>query len=225
MCVCVCTCVCARVCVCVYICVTYIYIYIYVYICQRLFTVINSFRFLSRSLNLSLFLLIKLSIKDRERGGEEREGDLFICRCLPPDTTWHNVKSLKADESGDKGEGKVWNEPRLEPSWSMLLIGSLGAMWAWWGKQFHEPKCGSGHICRVMAWTRQQGLVPYIGFEKVRGDLWGRSGIFKICVYIFVIYIYIHIYISGAEMGLVLLVPGTTNNSVNVIQNGLKIIH
>ena len=32
-------------------------------------------------------------------------------------------------------------------------------------------------------------------------------------------------YISGAEMGLVLLVPGMTNNSVNVIQNGLKIIH
>ena len=26
-------------------------------------------------------------------------------------------------------------------------------------------------------------------------------------------------------MELVLLVPGTTNNSVNVIQNGLKIIH
>ena len=36
---------------------------------------------------------------------------------------------------------------------------------------------------------------------------------------------YIYIYKSGAEMGLVLLVPGTTNNSVNVIQNGLKIIH
>ena len=56
----------------------------------------------------------------------------------------------------------------------MLLIGSLSAMWAWWGKQFHEPKCGSGHVCRVMAWTRQQGLVPYIDFEKVRGDLCGR---------------------------------------------------
>ena len=27
----------------------------------------------------------------------------------------------------------------------------------------------------------------------------------------------LYIYISGAEMGLVLLVPGTTNNSVNVI--------
>ena len=39
------------------------------------------------------------------------------------------------------------------------------------------------------------------------------------------VYIYIYIYISGAETGLVLLVPGTTNNSVNVIQNGLKIIH
>ena len=38
-------------------------------------------------------------------------------------------------------------------------------------------------------------------------------------------YIYIYIYISGAETGLVLLVPGTTNNWVNVIQKGLKIIH
>ena len=44
-------------------------------------------------------------------------------------------------------------------------------MRAWWGKQFHEPKCGFGHVCRVMVWTRQQGLVPYIGFENVRGDL------------------------------------------------------
>ena len=38
----------------------------------------------------------------------------------------------------------------------MLLIGSLGAMWAWWAKQFHEPKCRSGHVCRVLAWTRQR---------------------------------------------------------------------
>ena len=36
---------------------------------------------------------------------------------------------------------------------------------------------------------------------------------------------YTYIYMSGAEMGLVLLVPGTTNNLVNVIQNGLKITH
>ena len=45
-----------------------------------------------------------------------------------------------------------------------------------------------------------------------------------VCVYVY-IYIYIYIYISGAETELVLLVPGMTNNSVNVIQNGLKIIH
>ena len=31
-------------------------------------------------------------------------------------------------------------------------------------------------------------------------------------------------YVSGADTGLVLLVPGTTNHSVNLIQNGLKII-
>ena len=46
----------------------------------------------------------------------------------------------------------------------------------------------------------------------------------SVCNYVY-IFGYIHIYISAAELGLVLLVPGTTNNSVNVIQNGLKIIH
>ena len=47
-----------------------------------------------------------------------------------------------------------------------------------------------------------------------------------IYIYIYIyIYVRIYIYISGAETGLVLLVPGMTNNLVNVIQNGLKIIH
>ena len=41
----------------------------------------------------------------------------------------------------------VGNEPRLEPCWSVLLFGSLGAMWAWWSKPFHKSKCGSGHVC------------------------------------------------------------------------------
>ena len=106
---------------------------------------------------------------------------ICVCVCLihclfvtasHEDRTWHKVKSPKANKSGNKGEGKVWNEPRLEPCWSMLLIGSLGAIWAWWGKQFHKPKCGSGYVCRVMAWTRQQCLVPYIGFENVRRNLY-----------------------------------------------------
>ena len=79
-------------------------------------------------------------------------------------------KARRPIKVGIKGRVKVGNEPRLEPCWSMLLIGSLGAMWVWWGKQLHEPKCGSGHICRVMVWTRQQCLVPYISFEKVRED-------------------------------------------------------
>ena len=92
--------------------------------------------------------------------GHLKAASPFICRCLPPDRTWHKVKSLKAG-----------NKLRLEPCWSMLLIGSLGAMWAWWGKQFHKPKCGSGHVCRVTAWTRQQGLAQYIGLENVCEDL------------------------------------------------------
>ena len=64
------------------------------------------------------------------------------------------------------GEGKVGNEPSSNPA-GLLLIGSLKAMWAWWAKHFHEPKCGSGRGCRFIAWTRQQGLVLYIGYKGV----------------------------------------------------------
>ena len=52
-----------------------------------------------------------------------------ICQCLQPDKAWHKVKNPKADYSRDKEEGKVGNEPRLEPCWSELLIDPLSAMW------------------------------------------------------------------------------------------------
>ena len=59
-------------------------------------------------------------------------------------------KSRRPIKVGIMG-GEVRNEPRLEPCLSVLLIGSLSAMWVWWGKQFHEPKCGSGHVCQFAA--------------------------------------------------------------------------
>ena len=37
-------------------------------------------------------------------------------------------KARRPIKVGIKGEGKVRNEPRLEPCWSMWLIGSLSAM-------------------------------------------------------------------------------------------------
>ena len=136
------------------------------------------------------------------------------------------VKSPKADYSGDKGKGNVGNKPRLEPCWSMLLIGSLGAMWAWWGKQFHEPKCGSRHVCRVIAWTRQQGLVPYIGFEKVHGGplqgyrstfsflsrgiiLWIELPYYNILMYLLLLHNYdsINIFICYRRVFLVFYLP------------------
>ena len=53
-------------------------------------------------------------------------------------------------------------------------------MWAWWAEQFQETKCGFGNECRVMAWIRQQDLVPYIGSfcrttlrTEVQNRLWG----------------------------------------------------
>ena len=53
--------------------------------------------------------------------------------------------------------------------------------------------------------------------------------LFHPCVYVYVCvyihtYIYIYIYIRGGDMTSATH-AGTTNNLVNVIQNGLKIIH
>ena len=64
---------------------------------------------------------------------------------------------------------------------SMLLIDSFGAIWAWWSKQFNEPKCASRHVCWVTAWIRHQGLVPYVGFEKVLNPKKSRD----LCLFFF----------------------------------------
>ena len=63
--------------------------------------------------------------KDKTILGVTRPTVIYICRCLPPDRTWHKVN----DYSGDLREGKVGHKPRLEPCWSELLIDPLSAMW------------------------------------------------------------------------------------------------
>ena len=50
-----------------------------------------------------------------------------VCLCFPLDKAWHKVNDPKANYRGDLGEGKVENEPRLEPCWSLLLIDPLSA--------------------------------------------------------------------------------------------------
>ena len=66
------------------------------------------------------------------------------------DTRSKARRSIKVGIKG-RGGGEVGNDSRLEPCLSVLLIGSLSAMWAWWSKQFHEPKCESGHVCQFTA--------------------------------------------------------------------------
>ena len=46
--------------------------------------------------------------------------------------------------NGDNGEEEVGNEPRLEPCWSVLLIDSLGAIWAEEASNFTKPNMGPG---------------------------------------------------------------------------------
>ena len=58
-------------------------------------------------------------------------GALFVS-AFHQDRTWHKVNGPKVDYSGGFGEGKVKHKPRLEPCWTMLVIGPLSAIWAWW---------------------------------------------------------------------------------------------
>ena len=77
---------------------------------------------------ITIECLIKFYCLYQKKG--RTESVMNICRCLPPDRTWHKVN----DYSGDLGEGKVGNESKLEPCWSVLLIDPLSAMWVQWGK-------------------------------------------------------------------------------------------
>ena len=38
----------------------------------------------------------------------------------------------RSNYSGGVGEGKVITKLKLEPCWTMLVISSIRAMWAWW---------------------------------------------------------------------------------------------
>ena len=85
-----------------------------------------------------------------------------ICRWLPPDRTWHKANDPKADYSGDfrGGEGRALAEARTllvcAAHWPTKC--NVGLM----SRAGLGPKSGSRHGCRVIAWTRQQGLVLYI---------------------------------------------------------------
>ena len=57
-----------------------------------------------------------------------------ICLCLPPDRNQYKVNDQKVDYSGGLGEEKVQHEPTLEPWLTLLVIGPLSAMSAWWAK-------------------------------------------------------------------------------------------
>ena len=59
--------------------------------------------------------LLKNSRRDKQ--------DIYLC--LPPDRIWHKVFFY----SGGLEEGKVGLKLRLMPTWTILVIGSLGAMW------------------------------------------------------------------------------------------------
>ena len=61
----------------------------------------------------------------------------------------HQTQARRPIKVGIKGRERSGTSRDSNPT--MLLIGSLGAMWAWWGKQFHEPNCVSGHVCQFTA--------------------------------------------------------------------------
>ena len=87
-------------------------------------------------LTSSLFLFLYLKKRTNE-WQIKRLMDLIsegsgISLCFPPDRTRQKVNEPKVDLKWGLGEGKVGLEPRLEPCWTLLVIGSLNAMGVWW---------------------------------------------------------------------------------------------
>ena len=67
--------------------------------------------------------------------------ELFVSASYQTDT---RSKSRYLDYSGDLGEWEVGREPRFESCFTLLLIGLLSAMWAWWTRQDMDPNIGPG---------------------------------------------------------------------------------
>ena len=132
LCVCVHLCVCLGVCVCVCVCV-YVIVWVlsiwdreYVNLNQDCVdsesTALGDCQFLAPAKTKLFYITsIYLSIKT-----------LFVHLSLPPTRQDFRQGQITrtSDYSGGFGEGKVEPEPRLEPCWSMQVIGSISTMWA-----------------------------------------------------------------------------------------------
>ena len=68
----------------------------------------------------------------------------FMCLCLPLDRTWYKIDDPKVGLMWGLREGEVGYEPRLERCLTMLVIGSLSAMWAWWVLQDMDSNVSLG---------------------------------------------------------------------------------
>ena len=79
--------------------------------------------------------------------GERTFERIVICFCLPPDRTWGQITRWSDYRLGKR---RVGPEPWLEPCWSMLVIGSLCAIWTdelcwtwthWWVQALMPDYC------------------------------------------------------------------------------------
>ena len=131
-----CVCVCVYVCVCLCLCLCVNVAFLCVFLCICVYVVW-----------VQVFVCVCLN----EFG--------IICRCLPSGGLDTRSKTRRPIKVGIKGKGRsgTSRDSTLARRW--LTTCNVGLM----RQQFHESKSGSGHVCWVIAWTRQQGLVLYIG--------------------------------------------------------------
>ena len=83
-----------------------------------------------------------------------------------PDRTWHKVRWQEGRIIEGLGEEKVGPKPRLEPGWSMQIIGNVSR----WAKLDMDPNMSPGQIIKLL----KQGVnnaarLPESGPAKVGG--------------------------------------------------------
>ena len=79
-----------------------------------------------------------------KKSKEIKEKNDEICHCPPADKTWHEVNEPKVGFSVDLEEQKVGYEQ------TMLVIGTLGAMFDWWSQLDTGLKSGSRLVCLII---------------------------------------------------------------------------
>ena len=161
------------------------------------------------------------------RTGSGRAG--FICHSLTPDRTWHKVNDSKVGLLWKLREQGVRLDPRLERCWTILVIGSLCAMWnddpCWtWTQMWVQARMPDYSL----NWTKRSSVILCLSMTsspiRICSWPWNRCSSGELAADWFLVAVCC-IYIVSSAATLLGRVKGILYTGIPFIKYNNKILH